>query len=77
MDTINSYKIQIQDFVYKIWNMLFLFFMTLLPITKTNKYGSAQYRVGQGGVTGTQRRFGSIKHGGKGPKAPSMMGGGG
>lgn len=50
--------------------------MTLLPITKPNKYGSAQYRFGQGGVTGTQRRFGSLRHGGKGPKAPPMTGGG-
>ena len=71
-----SYIVQIQDFFYKVWNIVFLFFMTLIPFGTPNRYGQTQYRVGSGSASGTQRRFGSIKHTGKGPRAPPMSGGG-
>ena len=72
-----SYIVQIQDFFYKLWNIVFLFFVTLLPITNSNRYGRTQYGFGGGSATGTQRRFGSLRPVQKGLKSPPMMGGGG
>ncbi|WP_411023785.1 SelK/SelG family selenoprotein, partial [Salmonella sp. s51228] len=64
------------DMAYFIWNLIVMFFMTLMPsgIIPTSqqgdRYGSTQYKLGGRGTMGNKAKFGSIRRQGDGPKAP-------